>query len=156
MFENLRVNGKKIEKRVREFINSLRPPHFFLKTNDLFNFLSSLPVRWKSHAQLIVFARSFDIAKLGYFPSSAFTKSYTAYVEIEAPIKNQFNAVLIVLRDILRINRVTLSEFEQTLNTKTEFGYTRKEGFEQLMMTQKLAGIDTEIIADIFHFLQPG
>lgn len=127
VFETLRLNYKRIEGKIRELIHSLRAPNFFIKANDLFSFLSGLPIKWGNLGSLVVFCRAFDVANVSYFKSSFFMKSYSAYVLMEGQLKNKFNSLIMALRDILHANRVTPSEFERILTNVSEFGFCRIE-----------------------------
>lgn len=48
VFEELRSKSKRVSGRIREFMQHLRGPSYFLKTTELFEFLAGLPVEWRS------------------------------------------------------------------------------------------------------------
>ncbi|EAR88555.2 hypothetical protein TTHERM_00185290 (macronuclear) [Tetrahymena thermophila SB210] len=152
-FECLRVNDLKIKNRIREFVNSLRPPQYFIKQFDLFNFLSNLPIKWPSLQNLVYFCKFFDFQNVSYYESELFTKSYSAYLLVEEQIRSSLTSTIQAFVEVLRINRITIIEFEKILNSNSKFGYTTKEELQNTFAQLALAGLDQQLVENILKYL---
>ncbi|KAL4469472.1 hypothetical protein ABPG74_004725 [Tetrahymena malaccensis] len=152
-FECLRVNDLKIKNRIREFVNSLRPPQYFIKQIELFNFLSNLPIKWPSLQNLVYFCKFFDFQNVSYYESELFTKSYSAYLLVEEQIRSSLTSVIQAFIEILRINRIAMIEFEKILNNNSKFGYTTKEELQNTFAQLALAGLDQQLVENILKYL---
>ncbi|KAL4487873.1 hypothetical protein ABPG72_022733 [Tetrahymena utriculariae] len=152
-FECLRVNDQKIKNRIRGFVNSLRPPQYFIKQFELFNFLSNLPIKWPSVQNLVYFCKFFDFQNVSYYESELFTKSYSAYLLVEEQIRNSLTSVIQAFIEILRINRITMIEFEKILNNNSKFGYTTKDELQNTFAQLALAGLDQQLVDNILKYV---
>lgn len=122
----------------------------------MFEFFVDLPIAWRNNAILISFSRAFDIGNLGYYRSGLFMKSYSAYLLLEATLRNKFSSLIITLKDVLAANRMSISEFERTLNSIAEFGFINKDKLLEELLRLSLAGLDNEFLQKISSFLLPG
>lgn len=83
-------------------------------------------------------------------------KSYSAYLLLEATLRNKFSSLIITLKDVLAANRMSISEFERTLNSIAEFGFINKDKLLEELLRLSLAGLDNEFLQKISSFLLPG